>query len=236
MSNIITKTFEIVSIKKSDNPDKRSFDAIITTSTLDRDGEVVLAEGVNYSNYLKSGGPVYYNHDHNRAEALPIGKTDQIWKSKGQVKANIKLAKRSEDIIGPYFPDYVWSLIDQDIIKGISIGYIPVESRYPSKKDLADYGKNVKRIISKVDLIEVSIAPLQANTEALITAVNKNLLDATLVKKYFDIDLEKKDKEIDIIIEKIEKKDIDINIEIKEKTKKEIEIEILKKVGKVYLD
>ena len=58
---------------------------------------------------------------------------------------------------------------------GVSIGFIPIESRNATKGDRAKYGDGVQTVHSKWKLLELSIAPVQANQEAVVVAVGKAL-------------------------------------------------------------
>jgi hypothetical protein len=59
---------------------------------------------------------------------------------------------------------------------GVSIGFMPIESRNATKADIAKYGAGVGAVHSKWKLLEFSIAPVQANQDAYVTAVGKGLM------------------------------------------------------------
>lgn len=218
-------------IKKTKEPN--TFEAIITNDSLDRDKEVLIPEGMDYKDFMKNP-VVFFNHDYTQ----PIGKVLKLHKYKNQWKATVKIAERPSDFEGAYFPEYVFSLIDQDIIKGVSIGFQIKEggTRPPSKKDKKDYGKDVRNIITDFILMELSIAPLQSNQTALITSVNKGLVTREQVKMYFNIDLEEEKKE-----EVIEKKEMNLTLSVKknktleERVKREITIQLKKHKGELYI-
>jgi hypothetical protein len=58
--------------------------------------------------------------------------------------------------------------------------------------DRKKYGGSVSRIFSRWKLLEVSLAPLQANPEALITAVKKGLCSPVGAKRWFGIEVPKR--------------------------------------------
>jgi hypothetical protein len=58
--------------------------------------------------------------------------------------------------------------------------------------DKKKYGEDVKTIYSRWKLLEVSLAPLQANPEALITAVKKGICSPASARKWFGIESPKR--------------------------------------------
>jgi hypothetical protein len=62
-------------------------------------------------------------------------------------------------------------------------------ARAATKADRAKFGGRIKRVFNRWKLLEVSIAPLPANQDALIEAVEKGLVTNVQVKKYLHADL-----------------------------------------------
>ena len=158
-------------------------DATITTETIDRDGEVLISQGMDASEYEKNP-VVFYNHDY----AEPIGKITDLRRGKGKIDATIEFAKRPDDFEGSYFPEFVESLVDQGIVKGISVGFVPQPGgvRKASAKDKEDYGDDVRQVYSKWKLLEVSVAPLPANATALVSAVRKGVVSQSDAERWLD--------------------------------------------------
>ena len=159
----------------------RGFTAVITTAALDRDGEVVIPQGMDATEYERN--PVlFWGHDYN----LPVGKCVGLTRGDRQIVGDFELAARPDGFEGSYFPEFVASLIAQDVVKGVSIGYVPAEggTRRATVDDRKRYG-DVHTVYSKWKLLEVSVAPLQANPEALITAVSKGAVSRALAREHF---------------------------------------------------
>ena len=156
------------------NSDGIKVDAVISTETIDRDGEVLIAQGMDSSEY-DLNPVVFYNHDYGQ----PVGQVTNLRRGQDKVEATIKFAKRPENFQGSYFPEFVESLVEQGIVKGISVGFVPKPGgvRKASKKDRESYGDEVSQVYSKWKLMEVSIAPLPANGRALVSAVRKGLVN-----------------------------------------------------------
>ncbi len=178
----------IAEVAPTGEPKNRSFTATITSDRLDRDDEVLLPLGMDPTEFLTSR-TIFWNHNY----SMPIGSSLKLTKSERSWTSDAFIASRPDDYVGDYFPDFVWSLIDQGIIKGVSVGFDSVEVRRPTPADIERWGERIKAVHSKWKLLEWSIAPLQANTDSLITAVHKGLIGRDLAGKVFpEINLEKK--------------------------------------------
>ena len=162
----------------------KTFTATITTNAIDRDGEVLLPEGMITADFEKNS-VVFWNHDYDR----PIGKSLSLTKSRDAWVSKAQLAERPESHVGEWFPDTVHALMKQGIIKGVSVGFQPIESRNPSKKDIELFGDGVKRVFNKWKLLEFSVAPLPANQDALVSAVSKGLMTPIQCKSMFNVDI-----------------------------------------------
>ena len=158
-------------------------DAIISTETIDRDGEVLISQGMD-STEFDANPVVFYNHDY----AQPIGRISELRRGENKIEASIEFAQRPEGYEGSYFPQFVESLVDQGIVKGISVGFVPLEGgvRRASKEDKSKYGESVTNVFSKWKLLEVSVAPLPANQTALVQAVRKGAIDLADVKRWLN--------------------------------------------------
>jgi HK97 family phage prohead protease len=162
-------------------PTARGFTATITTATLDRDGEVVIPQGMD-STEFESNPVLFWNHDYNQ----PVGKCVSLKREPAGIIGDFVFAKRPDGYEGDYFPEFVASLVGQGIVRGVSIGYMSAEggTRRATPEDRKRYGDTVQTVFSKWKLLEVSVAPLQANPDALVTAINKGAVSATGAKRW----------------------------------------------------
>lgn len=179
------KTF---TMEPSTDGDPFAFKARITTDTVDRDFEVLVPQGCDSSEFEKSG-TVFWNHNYN----MPVAKANgKLVRGDRWIDSSAKFAFRPADYQGEFFPDFARAMVNQGIVKGVSVGFMPIESRKPTQKDFETYGKNVGRVTNMWKLLEWSIAPLQCNPDALIRdAVGKGIITADAAKSMFDIDPEK---------------------------------------------
>lgn len=160
--------------------------AKITTASVDRDGEVLIPQGMNAKEYEKN--PVlFYNHDY----ANPIGTVKRLKRTNDAVIGELKFAKRPDNYQGDFFPQFVETLVKQGIIKGVSVGFVAENGgqRLASKADRSKFGDGIKKVFNKWKLLEVSIAPLPANQDALIEAVGKGYVSPMQVKAFCGFDV-----------------------------------------------
>ena len=171
-------------------PSASGFTAVITSETIDRDGEVLIPSGMNSKEFDRNP-TLFWNHDY----AEPVGKAvGQLKRKEREIVADFVFAKRPDGYAGEFFPEVAAALVGQGIVSGVSVGYVPEEGgvRMATDIDRKKYGGSVSRIFSRWKLLEVSLAPLQANPEALITAVKKGLCSPIGAKRWFGIDVPKR--------------------------------------------
>lgn len=171
----------------ADAGDPFLFTARITKEVLDRDGEVLLPGGMDASEFDQSGA-IFFNHDYSKPVAAPVGK---LQKTANDIIGRGRFMKRVEGDNGDFLPDYVRSFVTtmarEGRSAGVSIGFAPLESRAPTKKDREVYGGGITRVFTRWKLLEWSIAPVQANQDAYVTTMGKSLNPAAC-KSLFGIE------------------------------------------------
>jgi len=206
----IFKTFEIKQDKV--DTDNRTFKAVLTSEVIDKDGEIVKIDGISTKSFKKNA-IVLWSHD----PFSPIGKCLSFRKSGNSLVAETQLAK--DDPLA----NRIWNLVKQDIIKGISIGFAIKDARYPTKKDLQDFGKSLRRVINKSEIFEYSLVSLPCNEDALISSVNKGLITKEECKKFFNMDLPDK------------KEQVTLELNLSNKTKRQVTQEIIDNAFKIKM-
>jgi len=159
--------------------DERTDKSFITTDSLDRDGEVVLPSGGNFTEFRKNP-VVTFAH---RYDELPVGRA--LWLKRDEQKGRVGILAKTQyaakpDDWGdaPWQPSAVWAMVQQGILKGKSIGFLPLEVRPPTPKDVKarpDWEK-AKLVISKWLLLEYAVAPVPSNPDALVQSIGKGLV------------------------------------------------------------
>ncbi len=162
----------------------KGFTATITTNALDRDNEIVIPDGMNSKEY-DTNPLLLWNHDATK----PIGKCVGLTRKTGSIVGEFEFAQRPDGFEGSFFPEFVAALVGQGVVRGVSICCIPElnGTRAANDIDRKKYGDALRTVHSRWKLIEVSLAPLQANPEALITAVKKGFVNSDDVSKWLQV-------------------------------------------------
>ena len=169
-SDIIVRAFSSDVTMKAD--EERVVVAKISTTSVDREGDVVLPSGLKLQDFRKNP-VVLLNHDSGR---LPIGRALAVKRTSDAVIAKVQFAARPAEHpeSAEWIPDTVHSLFKQGILRAFSVGFIPTDMRPANDKDQKRYGEDVRRIITQWKLMEFSVVPIPANQDALALEVAKS--------------------------------------------------------------
>ncbi len=142
--------------------EERLVKGICTTESVDLDGDVVLQDGLDTEYFAgadKESGvrTVYLDHDYSQ----PIGTCKNLAKTKDGIYCATYITKRP---IG----DEILTLIQEKIIKGLSIGFRNLEATPPSMEEMVKYGPSCDRIIRRSMLLEYSVTAMPANPGAML--------------------------------------------------------------------
>lgn len=139
MQDFIAKT------KAASDDDAGTFEVVISTADVDRQGEVVDQNGWDLTNY-KNNPVVLFGHDY---YSLPIGVCDSIELTEGKLIAKGRFAPMEANP----FAQQVRKLYDLKIMRATSVGFIVREAN--------------GNVITKAELLEFSFVPVPANPYAL---------------------------------------------------------------------
>jgi HK97 family phage prohead protease len=144
--------------------EERTVTAVISTSGVDRDSEVVLPKGGNFENYLKNP-VVLWAHDYSDT---PVGKTLWLKAVRDKITAKVQFAETDK-------AEEVYQLFKGGFLNAFSISFMPAEdgSHPPTPKEIEKHPEwaSARRIYDKWELLEYSPVPVPANPEALATAI-----------------------------------------------------------------
>lgn len=176
----IVKNFG-VKIRKSEND--REILARVTTASVDFDGDVLLPGGIDLASFK---GTMLLNHDNSK---LPIGKWLGAEKKGNGIIMRGELARRPPEhpMMVEWIPDTIKWLIQEDVLNSVSVGFRIKDSRPANTKDIDRYGQDVRRVINEWSLLEVSIVPIGANPDAIITAVGKSPFQDSVLCKLWGV-------------------------------------------------
>jgi HK97 family phage prohead protease len=141
----------------------RLVQGIVSMETVDMEGEVVVQDGIDlkyfWSEDSKRKGvrTVYWDHDYDE----PIGKCRNIERKGDGLYACTEITKLP---IG----DEILCLIEEEIVKGQSIGFRPVERGDPTVEEIQKYGPECELITRKSIMLEYSITPAPCNPDAIL--------------------------------------------------------------------
>ncbi len=146
--------------------------AVISSSAIDRDNEVVLPKAMRKKQYA-GNSVVMVNHDYT---SLPIGKALWVKADGDKVLAKYHVTDKTE------LGRDVFALLQDGILNAHSIGFTSYESSAPTTKEIKANPEwaAVKRVHRDFELLEFSVVGIPANPAALTIAVSKGISKATL--------------------------------------------------------
>ncbi|HSU68195.1 MAG TPA: hypothetical protein VLJ39_15055 [Tepidisphaeraceae bacterium] len=163
--------------RKSDefslDPGERTDVSLITTDALDRDGEVVLPQGGDWSTYNRV---VTFAH---RYDQLPVGSNWWIRpKGNGLIAKTHYPQKPADWGEAPWLPSAVLHLMQQPVptCTGKSIGFLPTNVR-PATRAEIDRRPEMRNVpvIDRWIGVEYAVVPVPCNPEAEMQAVAKGM-------------------------------------------------------------
>ena len=186
--------------------EERQATFIISTEDVDRDGDVIKSDGIDFSEYNQNP-IVLFAHDSSK---LPIGVTLKVFKNNKQTKATVMFYDNEIDKTGT--SDTIYSFVKANGIKGASIGFRAVKAKYPSPEEaktykMPDYGI----LYEKISVYEWSVVTIPANQNAL----RSKGLDVDKMKSLGLVEVESEEPVTLVSLEEVEILKSDIK-EIKE--------------------
>jgi HK97 family phage prohead protease len=153
------KTFAIKA-----NKSKGTLEFVLSDETPDRMDDIILSDGWDLTNFQKN--PIaLFGH---RSD-FPIGKWKNLRVEAKQLRGELELApKGTSDRI-----DEIRALIENDILRAVSVGFKPIETR---PRPETDYGVFYVRS----ELVETSLVSVPANPNALAVAKSLKISSATI--------------------------------------------------------
>jgi hypothetical protein len=162
-------------------PGERSDVSWISTESPDRAGEVVLAKGFN-DVHFKLNPIVTLNHAY---WCPPVGKS--LWRKAAKdgerrgIKAKTQYPSRPDDWAEgkEWPPDVAFSLVKADLLRGKSIGFLPLKVHAPSDAERQSPGwSEVGLVIEEWLLLEYACCFLPVQQQAVVEAVSKSAVPA----------------------------------------------------------
>lgn len=149
---------------RTEDMGERTVRFTISKEVVDRDGDILRATGVDFTNYMKN--PVFLSF-HNTHE-FPLGKVTRFWVEGNSVKADVYFPTVEELSTNPEqasekakIVDFAYCCYKTGMLNAVSVGFIPIE--WKETKDGWD--------ILKWELLEFSAVAVPANQDAIAEAV-----------------------------------------------------------------
>ena len=147
----------------------RSVQFTISKEVVDRDGDILRASGVDFTNYMKN--PVFLSF-HNSRE-FPLGKVTKFWVEGNAVKAIVYFPPIEELSTNPEqasekakLVDFTYHCYKTGMLNAVSVGFIPKDWT-----EIRENGQWVGNDITKWELLEFSAVAVPANQDAIAEAV-----------------------------------------------------------------
>jgi HK97 family phage prohead protease len=190
-------------IDKVEKVEDRVIRFVGSTEKVDRDGDIIMAEGWNLKNYKKN--PVVLINHQRPADAVSYAKTKKVWVDKNtkSLMFDIEFPPPEVSSVG----DSLYKWFKWAGAGATSVGFLPnrTKTTYRENKD----GTRT-RVFNEQDLLELSLVSTPANATALMT--NKSLEDAVEAKVIDDLELNELKKWFDTL-EPVEEDEKDKEIE-----------------------
>lgn len=148
----------------------RTLDFLISTDTVDRQGDTVALDGWNFKNYLKNP-VVLWAHDYTM---LPVARATKLWLSPKGVHATAEFTPAGSIL----FNDRVFEMYKGGFLSAVSVGFQPTKWAFTE-----DTGRKFGIDFMEQELLEFSAVPVPANPDALIEARSAGI-DAAELKQW----------------------------------------------------
>jgi hypothetical protein len=102
----------------------------------------------------------------------PIGKALWIKPQDGGLLAKTEYPERPSKFEGEWLPDLVFSMVVENVLRGKSIGFLPLEIREPTEEE-KEANPGLQQVIARSLLLEYSVVSVPSNPLALVEAIGK---------------------------------------------------------------
>jgi HK97 family phage prohead protease len=140
---------------KAADGESRAATFTISTETVDRMGDTIAVDGWKLEAYRKNP-VVLWAHD---STSLPVAKAPKIWTEKTSLKADAEFTPKGM----ARFNDTVFEMLKGGFLNATSVGFAPLKYAFvddPARWSGIDFLEQ--------ELLEFSIVPVPANSEALV--------------------------------------------------------------------
>lgn len=174
------------SVEFSSTPEmdaKRQIRVVAASGKPDRSGDIVVTSGILLEEFKKNP-IILWAHDH---YGLPVAQAVEVGLVKGRLEMVLEFA--TAEVYA--FADTVYKLIKGKFLRGVSIGAQVLEAEWMFDKETEEI---IGRKFTALNLLELSIVPIPADSRALIQAYDAKKITAAemaeTLEKSFDAPLD----------------------------------------------
>jgi hypothetical protein len=166
---------------KAIDRDKRTIEFVASDETIDRDLEVIKAEGWDIKSYKKNQQGLWA-HNHG---GLPIWRGLKTWIEAGEKKLKTIALFTSEET-GNAMGEAIFRLYDNKFLNAVSVGFIGLDIERQDEEEIGGGNKpKIRRTFLKQELLEISAVPVPANPGATIVR-DLSEFDSSDIRKELD--------------------------------------------------
>lgn len=148
----LLRAYSVLNVK-SFGDDKRTLSGIATTPETDRDGDIIDPLGASFAPEI----PLLWQHRYDS----PVGNAALGTPTKSGIPFNASIVKLDEPGELKNLLDRAWQSVKTRLVRGVSIGFTGEYERMP----------NGGRHFKKIEIVELSLVTIPANTAATIHAI-----------------------------------------------------------------
>lgn len=169
----IAKALSVEVIKSDAVGDSRVRRFVASDGSVDRHGDTIDQDGWELDNYRSSGAFLWAHNSH----LPPIGKPENVSVEDGKLILTVEFTPNTmRHPLGDGFGDTVMQMYDSGFLRGVSVGFRPLEWKFNEER-----GGSYPTDFIKQELLEVSAVPVPANPGALQEAKSAGIDIAPLV-------------------------------------------------------
>jgi len=170
VSDLLVRKFAVAQkIEPVDDSGDGRLKFIISTASVDREGDIISVDGWKLENYRKNP-VVLWCHDYT---ALPVAKSEEIHVENGQLVSTARFAIE----LDPFYK-LVYELYRGGYMSAVSVGFDPIRWEWVEERPEGKRGVDFK----EQELLEYSCVPVPANPDALVQARALGHIDTTPMK------------------------------------------------------
>lgn len=164
---------------------ERAVVGIISTNTVDLQGDVLMAEGCNLTEYNRKKTFLFM---HNKA-SIPVGRCINISRNPDSIVGKFVFLERPPTYPTgqDWLPDTLLWAYQQKAMCGFSVGYKEDKIRDANDRDLDLFGHKCLAVTSHWTLHEVSACAVPVNPDALAVMVSKGINLDKIAEEYTNV-------------------------------------------------